>query len=134
VSAVGGHRRGLAASLEQDIPCSTSNSPRVEADRRQRHQWIGVALTGVVAVAALGGLAWMALADRPRVRVRQRDEPVADALAANALPDLTGHLLAAIGELRQLRGDTQLGLRASATRLEPGRCSELARLGDLLLQ
>ncbi|MCA1679023.1 MAG: hypothetical protein LC777_08815 [Actinobacteria bacterium] len=44
-----------------------------------------------------------------------------DLLACDALFDLAGDLLAAIGKLVELRRRAQLGLRAAPARLEPGR-------------
>ena len=54
-------------------------------------------------VPELVRLAELALADRSRVRVGERDEPVFDRLARHALLDLPGDLLAAVGQLLEPR-------------------------------
>ena len=68
-------------------------------------------------VSELVGLAELALADRPGVGIGERDQPVGDLLAANTLPDLVGDLLAAVGELVELGGRPELGLRAASAGL-----------------
>src|SRR3990172_5369619 len=55
-------------------------------------------------VAELGRPAELALADRARVRVEERDQPIADRLSGQALADLLDDLLAALGQrLHSLR-------------------------------
>jgi len=78
-------------------------------------------------VPDLGGLAELALADRPGIRVGERDEAVGDLLAANTLDDLLGDLLATIGELVALGGRAKLRLGAAPARLAPGGRRESPR-------
>ena len=72
-------------------------------------------------VAELVRLAELALADRSRLGVEQRHDPVADRLARYALGDLPRDLLAPIGQLLQRGGRAQLRLRAAATLVRSGR-------------
>ena len=87
----------------------------------QRQDQAAGAATGVLAQlgdlhdgAEFGRLAQLALADRPRVWVAHRDEPVGDLLAGDALGDLFADLRGSLGELLDAVGCLQLGLGAAA--------------------
>ena len=80
------------------------------------------------------GLPKLPLADRPRVWIVQRHDPILDRLPGHALADLPRDLLAAIGHLLQRRGRLELRLCPAPARVAPGDLSEPACLADRALQ
>jgi len=75
-------------------------------------------------------VAELVFADRPGARVPQRDQPVGDLLAVDALLDLLDHLPAGIGELLELEGSSELGLGAAPARSPLGVGCQRPRLLD----
>jgi len=66
-------------------------------------------------VPELGRLAELALADRPGVRIDDRDQPVGDLEPPHTAIDLLGHPAAARCQLLELVRGRELGLRATTT-------------------
>src|SRR6185295_6435982 len=67
-------------------------------------------------VAELVAFAELALADRARVGIGERDEPVGDLLASHTLTDLTLDLLGPVGEPLQASCASELALGAATAR------------------
>jgi hypothetical protein len=84
-------------------------------------------------VTELGRRPELALADRPRLGVGDRHQPIGDLLAGQPLGDLTRDLLGQIGQLVQALGGAPLGLGAAATGAVAQPLGQRTRLTDRVL-